>query len=101
MQRGGRAHGEGEMGFRLMLILVWPFGRTSSFLTLSVEKPKRCPHVDLVDSILMMSIPRKAIIAHTNGEERSRSTKIMTVGVKYQPLILVIEQNAFLWCRRG
>ena len=87
------------MGFRLMLILVWLFGRASAILTLSVEKPKRCPHVDLVDSILMMSIPRKAIIAHTNGGERNRSTKIMTVGVKYPPLTLVIEQNAFLWYR--
>ena len=89
------------MGFRLMLILVWLFGRASAILTLSVEKPKRCPHVDLVDSILMMSIPRKAIIAHTNGGERNRSTKIMTVGVKYPPLTLVIEQNAFLWDRRS
>lgn len=89
------------MGFRLMLILVWPFGRTSAILTLSVEEPKRCPHADLVDSILMMSIPRKAIIAHTNGGERSRSTRKMTVGAKYLPLILVIEQNAFLWYRRS
>ena len=89
------------MGFRLMLILVWLFGRASAILTLSVEKPKRCPHVDLVDSILMMSIPRKAIIAHTNGGERSRSTKKMIVGVKYPPLTLVIEQNAFLWYRRS
>ena len=89
------------MGFRLMLILVWLFGRASAILTLSVEKPKRCPHVDLVDSILMMSIPRKAIIAHTNGGERSHSTKKMIVGVKYPPLTLVIEQNAFLWYRRS
>ena len=64
-----------------------------------VEETLQCLHVDIEDSILMMSILRKVIPVPTNVEEKTQHTKKMKVAVKYLQPILVLALAAFLMGR--